>query len=129
MWLEVELGTLNGDGIQVDVTESAVQPGPGLRCHLSDLQIYFENWPDAQLCTHTHTHTLGDVIHIYQGREEATSLGKKIIVLIHKWDKFTCKGSTKYKELSLFTSSYSNAPISAFKAVSLSHGTIQATEI
>lgn len=75
IWLEVELGTLNGDGIQVDVTESAVQPGPGLRCHLSDLQIYFENWPDAQSCTHTHT--LGDVIHIYQGREEATNFEKK----------------------------------------------------
>lgn len=69
--MEVELGTLNGDGIQVDVTESAVQPG--LPCHLSDLQIYFENWPDAQSCTHT----LGDVIHIYQGREEATSVGGK----------------------------------------------------
>lgn len=80
---------------------------------------------------HTHTHTLGDVIHIYQGREEATSVGggKKIIVLIHKWDKFTCKGGSKYKDSSLLTSSYSNAPISAFKAASLSHGTIQATEI
>lgn len=28
--LKVELGTLNGDGVQVEATESAVQPGPGL---------------------------------------------------------------------------------------------------
>lgn len=111
IWLKVELGTLKWWCVWVEGTESAVEPGPGLRSHLSDLQVCFENWLDAQECTRTgwcHTH--------YQAREEASNTsGGKVIAFRRKWDKFSCKGSTKYKESSLFTSSYTNGPISAFK--------------
>lgn len=94
-WLKEELGTLNGDGVQAEATGSAVHPGSGLRRHLSDLQIYFENWPDA--------HTLGDVIHI-------TNRGKKPVIPV--WEKSSflyinginlpVREVPKYKEPSLF---------------------------
>lgn len=53
IWSKVEPGTLNGAGVQVEASESAVQPGPGLQRHLSPLQIYVEKGLDAQQCTHT----------------------------------------------------------------------------
>lgn len=108
-WLKEELGTLNGDGVQAEATGSAVHPGSGLRRHLSDLQIYFENWPDA--------HTLGDVIHI-------TNRGKKPVIPV--WEKSSflyinginlpVREVPNTRNQVFFTRSYSNGPISAFKA-------------
>lgn len=73
IWLKVEVETLNGAGVQVEATESAVPPGPGLRVIYQTFRFMLKSgW------MHNSAHTPSDVIHI-------ANRGEKPVIPV--WEK------------------------------------------